>query len=111
MDIVAIRSGAAPAGEAVLTEHNNAERRGFEAATGDVARLVAADGRVRALPISGVGRNLTDGEADPSNDWITFYAIIAVGRHAQRRAGLHDARHPAARQPARGRRADDRRSA
>ena len=73
VDIVAIRSGAAPTGEAVLTEHNNAERRGFEATTGDVARLMAADGHVRVLPISGVGRNLTDGEADPSNDWITFY--------------------------------------
>src|SRR5687768_10374315 len=73
VDIVAVRSGAAPTREAVLTEHNNAERRGFEATTGEVVRLVAADGRDRVLPISGVGRNLTDGEADPSNDWITFY--------------------------------------
>src|SRR5687768_2790889 len=73
VDVVTVRSGAVPAGEAVLTEHNNAERRGFDARAGDVARLVAADGSVRALPISGVGRNLTDGENDPSNDWITFY--------------------------------------
>ena len=73
VDVVAIRSGAAPREGAVLTEQNNAERRSFDASTGDVARLVAADGSVRALPISGVGRNLTDGEGDPSNDWITFY--------------------------------------
>src|SRR5215213_1004345 len=73
VDVVDVRSGAPPAGSAVLTELNNAARRGFDATTGDVARLLAADGSVRPLPISGVGRNLTDGEADPSNDWVTFY--------------------------------------
>src|SRR5215208_7222411 len=74
VDVVAIRSGAAPPEGAILTEHNNAERRSFDASTGDIARLIAADGSARALPISGVGRNLTDGEGDPSNDWITFYS-------------------------------------
>ena len=74
VDVVAVRSGAAPSEGAVLTEHNNAERRSFDSSTGDLARLIAANGSVRALPISGVGRNLTDGEGDPSNDWITFYS-------------------------------------
>jgi hypothetical protein len=56
VDVVAVRSGAAPADGAVLTEHTNAERRGFDASAGQAARLIAADGSVRALPISGVGR-------------------------------------------------------
>jgi hypothetical protein len=41
---------------------------------GGVARLIAADGGERRLPISGVGRHLTGGEDDPANDFITFYA-------------------------------------
>ena len=74
VDIVRIDSGAPPAAGAVLTDQNNASAKGFDAATGDAARVIAADGSVRSLPISGIGRNLTDGEDDPANDWITFYA-------------------------------------
>jgi putative ABC transport system permease protein len=72
-DVVAISSGEAPLGRAVLTDRNNGSAKGFDGAAGDVARVLGADGRVRSLPISGVGRNLTNGEDDPSNDWITFY--------------------------------------
>ncbi len=37
-------------------------------------RVIAADGTATPLTVSGVGRNLTNGEADLSNDWITLYA-------------------------------------
>jgi len=73
-DVVRVDSGAPPAAGALLTDQNNPTAKGFGAAEGDVARLIAADGSVRSLEISGVGRNLTGGEDDPANDWITFYA-------------------------------------
>jgi putative ABC transport system permease protein len=73
-DVVRIDSGAPPVAGALLTDQNNTRAKGFDAAAGDAARLIAADGSVRSLQISGVGRNLTGGEDDPANDWITFYA-------------------------------------
>jgi putative ABC transport system permease protein len=74
VDVVRIDSGAAPRAAAVLTDQNNARAKSFDAATGEAVRLLAADGSTRTLQVSGVGRNLTDGEDDPANDWITFYA-------------------------------------
>jgi putative ABC transport system permease protein len=73
-DVVRIDSGAAPGAASVLTDQNNAKTKGFDAGAGADARVLAADGSVRSLQISGVGRNLTGGEDDPANDWITFYA-------------------------------------
>ncbi len=73
-DVVFVDSGAAPGPGALLTDRNNARTKGFDAGAGASARLLAADGSVGTLPITGVARNLTDGEDDPSNDWITFYA-------------------------------------
>jgi len=73
-DVVTIDSGAAPGPDAILTDRNNAKSKGFAAGAGADARVLAADGSVRSLPIGGVGRKLTGGQDDPSNDWITFYA-------------------------------------
>jgi putative ABC transport system permease protein len=73
-DVVTISSGAAPGAGAVLTDRNNADAKGFPAGPGADARLLAADGKARSLAIGGVGRKLTGGQDDPSNDWITFYA-------------------------------------
>jgi len=73
-DVVTIDSGAAPSASAVLTDQNNAKAKGFDVGAGADARVLAADGSVHALAIGGVGRKLTGGQDDPSNDWITFYA-------------------------------------
>ena len=73
-DVVSIDSGSAPVDGTILTDQNNAKRKGFDAGAGDAARLIAADGSTRSVQIGGVGRNLTSGEDDPANDWITFYA-------------------------------------
>jgi putative ABC transport system permease protein len=73
-DVVRVSSGAAPGAGALLTDRNNASRKGFEPAAGEQARLIGADGRDHRLPITGVGQTLTKGETDPTNDWITFYA-------------------------------------
>jgi putative ABC transport system permease protein len=71
---VTIDSGSAPAGNGVLTDKHNAGAKSFDARAGGEARVVAADGRAQSLPIIGVGRKLTGGQDDPSNDWITLYA-------------------------------------
>jgi putative ABC transport system permease protein len=73
-DVVTIDSGAAPTAGAVLTDRNNADAKGFDAGVGADARVLAADGSVHSLRIGGVGRKLTGGQNDPSNDWITLYA-------------------------------------
>ncbi|HEX6024503.1 MAG TPA: FtsX-like permease family protein [Solirubrobacter sp.] len=70
-DIVFVDDGAVPRAGTLLTDRGNASRKGFGE---DTARLLAADGATRTLAITGVGRNLTDGMDDPTNDWITFYA-------------------------------------
>jgi putative ABC transport system permease protein len=77
-DVVFIDSGSTPAGDALLTDRNNARLKSYDAAAGEAARLIAADGSVRSLPISGVARSLTNGEDDPTNDWITFYTSMAT---------------------------------
>ena len=74
VDVVRLDSGTAPGAAAVLTDRSNARAKSFDAAMGESVRLLAADGSTRTLQVSGVGRNLTDGEDDPANDWITFYA-------------------------------------
>lgn len=98
-DVVTIESGRAPGAGAVLTDRAN-EGKGFAGAT---ARLLAADGGVHALPVQGVARNLTGGEDDPANDWVTLYATRATVERLSGAEGytalalrLHDAHRPAA---------------
>ena len=72
--MLSIDPGAAPGAQALLSDRNNDSGKGFDAGAGATARVIAADGMDRSLQISGVGRKLTGGQDDPSNDWITFYA-------------------------------------
>jgi putative ABC transport system permease protein len=66
-DVVAVATGAPRAGS-LLVEAANARSGDFK---GSVARIVAADGSLRTLPISGEGRTLGG-----SSEWdfLTFYA-------------------------------------
>jgi hypothetical protein len=73
-DVVTVDDGAAPRTGQLVTHRNNRARKGFAPQTGGTARIVAPDGSEQALPITGVARNLTKGETDLANDWITFYA-------------------------------------
>src|SRR4051812_22732665 len=72
-DVVTLRSGAAPVTRQLLTDRNNKSAKGFAGGPGATARVIAADGGTRSLPITGTGSKLTGGQDDPSNDWITFY--------------------------------------
>ncbi|MBJ7455867.1 MAG: FtsX-like permease family protein, partial [Thermoleophilia bacterium] len=62
--------------------------KSFDIATGGVARVIGADGQVRRLRVSGVGRNLTNGESDLSNDWITLYATTRTVSELAGRPGV-----------------------
>lgn len=103
VDVVRVAAGAPPGPDEVLTDRNNADAKGYGARVGERVRILAADGREHRLAISGVGRNLTDGEDDPSNDWITLYASPGTVADLSGAPGvtslalrLGDARRPAA---------------
>jgi len=66
-DVVAVAKGAPRAGS-LLVEAANVRKGDFK---GSVAKIVTADGSVRALPVSGQGRTLGG-----SSEWdfLTFYA-------------------------------------
>jgi putative ABC transport system permease protein len=70
VDVVATASGAAPGVGAVFSDTQNASEHKF---SGDAVRVIAADGRVRSLPVTGKGRALMGG-AMVANGYATFYA-------------------------------------
>jgi putative ABC transport system permease protein len=70
VDVIAIASGSPPGPGAVLSDSQNARKGKFD---GSVARIIAADGRVRSLQVSGQGRSLMGG-ANVANGFPTFYA-------------------------------------
>jgi putative ABC transport system permease protein len=74
VDVVAVASGTAPGSGAVLTDVQNARQGAFAAAAGDEIRIIAADGSVQELSISGEGRNLDWGQEVVSEGTIVLYA-------------------------------------
>jgi putative ABC transport system permease protein len=74
VDVVTVTGGSAPGPGAVLTDVQNAAYgRGVGGAGGSV-RLIAANGRVVSLPISGEGRNLTGAQIVAQNGFVALYA-------------------------------------
>ena len=71
VDVVTPISGSAPAAGTVLTDNQNASKGKFE---GTTVRVIAADGKVRTLPVSGEGRNLFGGSLAATEDFAAFYA-------------------------------------
>jgi ABC-type antimicrobial peptide transport system permease subunit len=95
-DVVAVAIGGPRAG-GLLVEETNVRKGDFE---GSVARIVAGDGSVRSVPISGEGRTLGG-----SSEWdsLTFYApaetvasIAGVDGYTSLAFRLQDASRPAA---------------
>jgi putative ABC transport system permease protein len=72
-DLVSLDQGRTPGDNTLLSDQAN-DGKGF---TGTSARLLSLGG-VQALRVTGIGHNLTGGEDDPTNDWITFYATTAT---------------------------------
>jgi len=75
VDVVTPMSGSAPVAGTVLTDNQNASKGKFE---GAAVRVVAVDGTVRKLPVSGEGRNLYGGSLAATEDFATFYASPAT---------------------------------
>lgn len=73
-DVVSVPSGSAPGDGAVLTEAQNGRRGRYRAHAGDVARVIAADGSVARLRVSGEGRNLDAGQDVIFDGTIVLYA-------------------------------------
>jgi putative ABC transport system permease protein len=71
VDVVTPLAGPAPATGTVLTDNQNAPKGKFD---GAAVRVIAADGTVRKLPVSGEGRNLYGGSLAATEDFAAFYA-------------------------------------
>jgi putative ABC transport system permease protein len=78
VDVVHVSAGAAPADDEVLVDVQDANQGVYDGRVGQRARILAADGTVRALRISGEGRNL-DGGRDVTDDVVVvLYATSAT---------------------------------
>ena len=77
-DIVHVASGSPPREGEVLTDAQNAHQGLLRAGAGDTVRIIAADGSVRTLRISGEGRNLDGGQNVTSDNVVVLYATPAT---------------------------------
>jgi len=79
VDVVTVTSGSAPGPGAVLSDVQNAAYgRGISGAGGSV-RLIAGNGRVMSLPISGDGRNLTGAQIVQGGFAVLYATARTVG--------------------------------
>ncbi|HSD77796.1 MAG TPA: FtsX-like permease family protein, partial [Solirubrobacteraceae bacterium] len=69
VNVVDVASGSLPGAGAVLSDTQNAAKGKFDARA---VRIVAGDGRVRSVPVSGEGRSFLGG-ANVANGYPTFY--------------------------------------
>jgi putative ABC transport system permease protein len=74
VDVVSVASGSAPGPGAVLTELQNERQGRYDAARGDTARIIASDGSIRRLRVSGEARNLSQGQEVIYEGTIVLYA-------------------------------------
>jgi len=78
VDVVRVTSGTAPGATELLTDVQNERQGKYAGAAGDVVRVIAADGTVRPVRITGTGRNLELGQEIASEDWIVLYGTPAT---------------------------------
>jgi putative ABC transport system permease protein len=74
VDAIATASGRAPPAGGLSSDTQNASTDKFR---GPAVRVIAADGHVRSLPVSGQGRSLMGG-AMVAGGYATFYATAAT---------------------------------
>ncbi len=77
-DVVHVESGAPPRGGELLSETQNANQGLLAVRTGERLRVVASDGSVHRLRVSGIGRNLEGGKEATDEDRIILYAAPAT---------------------------------
>ncbi|MGO9899480.1 MAG: FtsX-like permease family protein [Solirubrobacteraceae bacterium] len=74
VDVVTVTAGSAPGAGAVLSDVQNAGYGNNVGGTGGSVRLIAGNGRVVSLPISGQARNLTGAQIVADDGFVTLYA-------------------------------------
>ena len=74
VDVVTVTAGSAPGPGAVLSDVQNAAYGDNVGGAGGSVRLIAANGRVVSLPISGQARNLTGAQMVAQNGFVTLYS-------------------------------------
>jgi putative ABC transport system permease protein len=74
VNVVHVASGSAPFTGEVLTDLQNAKHEQFDVGAGQTVRVIAANGAVRGLLVSGAGRNLEGARSASSNGVIVLYA-------------------------------------
>lgn len=77
-DVVHVASGRAPGAGEVLTDVQNANQGLLDVAEGGAVRMIAADGSVRRLRVSGEARNLTGGQDVTSDNVVVLYATTGT---------------------------------
>ena len=78
VNVVHVASGVAPGTGAVLTDVQNTRQGLLSVHAGQTVRIIAADGAVRSLQVSGEGRNLDGGQTVTSDSVIVLYATPAT---------------------------------
>lgn len=102
-DVITVRSGSAPATGAMLTDAQNAPKHKFSGGSGAPVRVIAGDGRVRSLRVSGRGQYLGGGQIVASDGFAVFYtnpktltALSGTAGYTMLAMRLHDTSRPAA---------------
>jgi len=87
VNVVHVASGVPPQTGAVLTEAQNAKQGLLSVQAGQTVQIIAADGVVRSLQVSGQGRNLDGGQTVTSDGVIVLYATPATVASLSRTPG------------------------
>ncbi len=90
VNVVHVASGAAPETGAVLTDTQNTRQGLLPVQAGQTVRIIAADGAVRSLQVSGEGRNLDGGQTVTSDSVIVLYATPATVASLSRTPGYDE---------------------
>jgi putative ABC transport system permease protein len=90
VNVVHVASGAALGTGAVLTDAQNSRQGLLSVQAGQTVRIIAADGAVRSLRVSGEGRNLAGGQTVTSDSVIVLYATPATVASLSRTPGYNE---------------------
>jgi putative ABC transport system permease protein len=90
VNVVHVASGVPPQAGAVLTDVQNTRKGLLSVQAGQTVRIIAADGAVRSLQVSGEGRNLDGGQTVTSDGVIVLYATPATVASLSRTPGYDE---------------------
>jgi putative ABC transport system permease protein len=102
-DVITVKSGSAPSAGTVLTDTQNASKDKFSGGVGAPVRVIAGDGKVQTLRVSGQGRYLGGGQIVAEGGFAVFYttpktlaALSGTAGYTMLAMRLNDSSRPAA---------------